>query len=80
MQRFVDLFDPVVALLVVAVDRPLDRGDAVVGDVGAAGDVFFVPEQEVELVLLADDAEQAVVRDYPAGRRASGQPCRGAAR
>ena len=60
-QRFVDPFDPVVALLVVAVDRALDRGDALVADVGAAGDVFFVPEQVVELMLLADDGEEAVV-------------------
>ena len=62
IERFVDLFDPVVALLVVAVDGPLDGGDALVRHVGAAGDVLFVPEQEVELVLLADGGEQAVVR------------------
>ena len=30
-------------------------------DVGAAGDVFLVPEQVVVLVLLADDGEQVGV-------------------
>ena len=60
-ERFVDFFDPVVALLVVAVDRALHGGDAGVGHIGAAGDVLFVPQQEVELMLLADGGEQAIV-------------------
>ena len=61
MSDFIDFFDPVVALLVVAIDRALHGGDACVGDIGAAGDVFFVPQQEIELVLLADGGQQAVV-------------------
>ncbi len=61
-ERFVEPFDGVVALLVVAVDRPLDLGDALVADVGAAGDVFLVPEEVVVLVLLADGGEEAGVQ------------------
>ena len=79
-ERFVDSFDGVVALLVVAVDGPLDFGDAAIGGVGAAGDVFLVPEQVVELVLLADDGEQAVVGIIEVLAGASGRRCRGAAR
>ena len=56
-QSFVDLFDPIVALLVVAVDARFTAAMRI-GNIGAAGDVFFVPEQEVELVLLANDANR----------------------
>lgn len=59
--RFVDAFDGVVALLVVAIDGALDLRDALIANVGTAGDVFFVPEQVVELVLFADGVEQAGV-------------------
>ena len=66
-QCFVDPFDRVVALLVVAIDRALDLGDALVADVGAAGDVFLVPEQVVELVLFADDRQESGVRIVHSG-------------
>ena len=58
----VNLFDPVVALLVEAIDRTLDPSDLGIADVGAARDVFFVPELEVKAVLRADDVLEASVR------------------
>ena len=51
---FVDALDPVVALLVVAVYGSLNFGDAQIANVWATSNIFFVPEQKVELVLLAD--------------------------
>ena len=56
-QRFIDLFNPVISLLVVAIDRALDGSDAAVRDIRTAGDVFFVPQQEVVLMLLTYDAQ-----------------------
>jgi hypothetical protein len=53
-QRFVDPLDPVVASLVVTVDGPFDGSDARVLDIGTPRDIFFVPQQKVELMLLAD--------------------------
>ena len=41
------------ALLVVAVDCSLYCRDAIVADIGTAGDVLLVPEQIVEFVLPA---------------------------
>ena len=56
-EKIVDLFNGVVALLVVPVDGALDLGNLFIAHVRAAGDVLFVPEKEVELVLLADGSE-----------------------
>ena len=39
----VDPFDPVVALLIVLVDRSFDASDIRVRDIGGARNVFFVP-------------------------------------
>ena len=60
-KSLVDLLDPIVALLIVAIDRPLYGGDADIGDIGAACDVLFVPKEEVELVLLTDRSQEAIV-------------------
>jgi hypothetical protein len=57
-EELVHLFDEVVALLVEAVDGVFDLDDARVGDVGAAGDVFFMPEIEVGQVLGADERRE----------------------
>ena len=62
LQSFVDPFDPIVALLIVAVDRPFHGRDPFVSHIRAAGDVFLVPEEEVELMLLTDHAEQPLMR------------------
>ncbi len=61
-QEHVQPLDVIVALLVVAVDGPLDLGNAHVGDVLAAGDIFFVPQQVIEAMLLAHDLHEAVIR------------------
>ena len=53
----VDLFDPVVASLVVLIDVPFDVGNLGIGDIDRPCDVFLVPEQVIELVLLADDCK-----------------------
>ena len=63
-ERLVDPLDPVVPLLVVPVDRALDRRDLAVVHVRAPRDVLLVPEPEVEFVLLADRPQQAVVGVY----------------
>ena len=57
-EAFVDALDEIVAALVDPVDGVLDFGDAVVGHVGAAGFVFFVPEVEIGAVLGEDEVEQ----------------------
>ena len=57
----IDFFDPVVALLVVTVDRSLNRRYAGVGYIRTAGDVFLVPEQKVELMLLASCGQEPIV-------------------
>src|SRR6185295_18900744 len=47
--------------LVVAVDRTFHGGDAGIGNIRAAGDVLFVPQEEIELMLLADGGQDAAV-------------------
>ena len=78
IERFVDSLDSVVALLVIAIDRAFDLSDSTFADVGAAGDVFLVPEQVVELMLLADGGQQPFVAvvdlaRVPAGDRVAMQ-------
>ncbi len=67
-ERFVDLFNRVVALLVVAVDGTFYCGDALGGREWAASDVFLVPQQKIEAVLFANDGEQTVAH-FVARRR-----------
>ena len=62
----VDLFDPVVASLIVLIDVPFDLGNLRIGNIDRPCDVFLMPEQEVELVLLADDCKDLL------GRRVAG--------
>ncbi len=66
LQIIVDLFNRIVPLLVVAIDRPLHRGDLCIADILTAGDIFLVPQQEVEPVLLANRVQQLalVVFDF----------------
>src|SRR5689334_18867504 len=45
--RVVELFDPVVSLLVELIDRPLDLGNLCVAGSWRAGLVFLVPESKV---------------------------------
>ena len=61
LQIIVDLLDGIVALLVVAVDGPFHRGNARVADVGAAGDIFLVPQQKVVPMLLANQVQEIAV-------------------
>ena len=65
----VDLFDQVVAALVVAVDGVLYAGDVGVGGFGVAGFVLFVPEVEVLAMLGGDEGEGDRLR---AGLRSAG--------
>ena len=61
-KEIVDPFDGVVALLVIAIDGALHRRDCRVAGIGAAGFVFLVPQQEIELVLLAHNIQQLAIR------------------
>ena len=61
-EGLIDPFDPVVALLIVAIDRPFDCRDLGIARFAAPRDIFFMPEEEVELVLLADDSQEPFVR------------------
>ncbi len=58
----VHFFDPVVPLLIQAVDRTFDPRDFLVTDIRAAGNVLFVPQQEVEAALLAGNAQETFER------------------
>lgn len=60
--RVVQLFDPIVSLLVQTIDRSFDLGDTSIGHVGIACDVFFVPELKIKSVLLANPSEPTRVR------------------
>jgi hypothetical protein len=55
---FVDLLDEVVAALVEAIDGTLGSDDGGVSGVGVTGLVLPMPEVEVGLVLLEDEAVQ----------------------
>jgi hypothetical protein len=55
-QRFVDFLDRVVAPLVVAVDRPLVRGDRRVGNVAPSGLILLVPQESVAAMVRLDPA------------------------
>ena len=57
----VDSLDEVVALLVEAVDRVLDLGDAPVRGGRASRVVFLVPEIEVRAMLCVNDGEELTV-------------------
>ena len=57
-QEVVELLDAVVTLLVVAIDGPLDFGNPGIAHVRAAGNIFLVPEQVVELVPLRASKSQ----------------------
>jgi len=61
-QRFVDAFDRVVALLVVAIDRPLVGGDRRVVDVGPARLILLVPEQAVVPMIGGDEARDVACK------------------
>lgn len=63
-QELVDLLDEIVALLVEAIDSVLDLGDPGVGDVGAAGGVFFMPEIEVGEMLGTDESDEVGRRGF----------------
>jgi len=60
--RVVDFFDPVIALLVEAVDRTLHPSNLGVADVGTASDILFVPQLEVKAVLRANGALKVCIR------------------
>lgn len=68
----VDLFDPVVSQLVVAIDGPFDIGDFGIRGGGASREIFFVPEKKVVSVLLADNlpdsgADRCWITHMPTG-------------
>src|SRR2546430_1948560 len=58
----VELFDPIVPLLVELVDGPLDLGHFRVGGRRRAGFVFLVPKAKVITELLANNPQETIVR------------------
>lgn len=60
-QSVVEFLDEIVPLLVEFVDVPFDLGDVLVAYILAPGDVFFVPEPVVSLVLVANQAEEPFI-------------------
>ena len=56
----IDLLDPIVSLLIVSVDIPLDFGNLGVGYIATSCDILFVPKQIVELMLLAGRCKKRI--------------------
>ena len=56
---FIDLFDEVIAALVVSIDGTFCLADAFGSEVIAASNILFVPEREVFEVVLAGESEDS---------------------